>query len=113
MDKYLIAVIVFNILISLMLVLFYFFKPKKINPLFGYRTKRSMKNKVSWKFAQDFAFKNWLLFLPLSYFSQIIMIISKIPFRYIGWYNIIEFTIFTFLLIIVTENKLYKLQNKK
>ncbi len=31
------------------------FPPKKINPLYGYRTKSSMKNQKHWDFAQKYA----------------------------------------------------------
>ncbi|TYB74408.1 SdpI family protein [Bizionia saleffrena] len=33
------------------------FPPKKINPLYGYRTRRSMKNQEQWDFAQTYASK--------------------------------------------------------
>ncbi len=33
--------------------------PKKINVMFGYRTRRSMKNMDTWKFAHEHAGKTW------------------------------------------------------
>lgn len=33
----------------------YSFPPKKINPLYGYRTIRSMKSQESWDFAQHYS----------------------------------------------------------
>ena len=33
--------------------------PKKINGIVGYRTKMSMKNMDTWKFAHDYAGKLW------------------------------------------------------
>lgn len=33
----------------------YAFPPKKINPLYGYRTTRSMKSQGSWDFAQQYS----------------------------------------------------------
>ncbi|WP_452232535.1 SdpI family protein [Lacinutrix sp. MEBiC02595] len=33
------------------------FPPKKINPLYGYRTRNSMKNQNNWDFAQKYAAK--------------------------------------------------------
>src|SRR5690606_20975452 len=35
----------------------YFFPPKKINSLYGYRTARSMKNQKNWAFAQKYSAK--------------------------------------------------------
>ncbi len=44
--------------------------PKNINSLYGYRTARSMKNRVTWAFAHKYAGKYWfrmgLILLPLS-----------------------------------------------
>ena len=33
--------------------------PSEINPILGYRTKRSMKNINTWKFAHDYAGRLW------------------------------------------------------
>ena len=33
--------------------------PKKINKFYGYRTKRSMKNMDTWKFAHEYCGKLW------------------------------------------------------
>lgn len=43
--------------------------PKEINRLIGYRTKRSMRNEDTWKFAHDFCGKlwwimGWIILLP-------------------------------------------------
>jgi len=35
--------------------LMYFYPPKKINPLYGYRSTRSMKSQESWDFAQRYS----------------------------------------------------------
>lgn len=35
----------------------YYYPPKRINHLYGYRTKRSMRNLTVWKFAQTYAAK--------------------------------------------------------
>ena len=35
----------------------FLFPPKKINPLYGYRTARSMKNQEQWDFAQLYSSK--------------------------------------------------------
>jgi len=33
----------------------YYFQPKKINPYYGYRTKRSMRDQQSWQAANDYS----------------------------------------------------------
>lgn len=38
-------------------ILMYLFPPKKINFLYGYRTKNSMKNIQTWSFAQKYSSK--------------------------------------------------------
>ena len=44
--------------------------PKEINYVFGYRTKRSMRNEETWKFANQYFGKVWyrcgLISVPLS-----------------------------------------------
>lgn len=44
--------------------------PDDINPIFGYRTERSMKNKETWEFAHKHFGKTWfiagLVMLPVS-----------------------------------------------
>lgn len=44
--------------------------PSKINPVFGYRTSMSMKNKDTWEFAHKFCGKIWyacgLVMLPIT-----------------------------------------------
>ena len=51
--------------------------PKKINYVFGYRTKRSMRNEETWKFANQYLGKVWylcgLLSAPLSVIAMAIV----------------------------------------
>lgn len=69
------------LLIPLIMLLFgwLFFRrtPKKINYVFGYRTKRSMRNKETWKFANQYFGKVWylcgLLSAPLSVIAMAIV----------------------------------------
>ena len=69
------------LLIPLIMLLFgwLFFRrtPKKINYVFGYRTKRSMRNKETWKFANQYLGKVWylcgLLSAPLSVIAMTIV----------------------------------------
>ncbi len=50
------------IIVFIVALLFYLFKPKKINSLYGYRTKKSMKDKESWDFSQKYSSKIFLSF---------------------------------------------------
>ena len=51
--------------------------PKEINYFFGYRTKRSMRNEETWKFANQYLGKVWylcgLLSAPLSVIAMAIV----------------------------------------
>ena len=52
--------------------------PDKINSVFGYRTKRSMRNKETWVFAHNYIGKLWLvcgiISLPISVVSMLLLI---------------------------------------
>lgn len=69
------------LLIPLTMLLFgwLFFRrtPKEINNFFGYRTKRSMRNEETWKFANQYLGKVWylcgLLSAPLSVIAMAIV----------------------------------------
>ena len=54
--------------------------PKRINSLFGYRTKRSMMNQDTWDFAHQYCGKIWLVcglvIIPLS-LLPILLVIGK------------------------------------
>ncbi|MDH3648875.1 MAG: SdpI family protein [Saprospiraceae bacterium] len=52
------TVLVYLILSPLLLIIsmvLYYFQPKKINPYYGYRTKRSMRDQQSWQAANDYS----------------------------------------------------------
>ncbi len=56
--------------------------PKKINEFYGYRTKRSMKNKEQWKFAQTFSSKQLIksgFWYTLSAFPFLFFELNHIP----------------------------------
>ena len=54
--------------------------PKRINSLFGYRTKRSMMNQDTWNFAHQYCGKIWLVcglvIIPLS-LLPILLVVGK------------------------------------
>ena len=54
--------------------------PKEINPYFGYRTKRSMRNHATWQYAHKHCGKLWfvigLIMLLLSYALMVVMLLT-------------------------------------
>jgi len=83
-------------------LIFYLFPAKKINNLYGYRTKRSKKDKKSWTFAQK---KSGSLMLV---FASIIFVLSFIfhKSQYAIWAAILM--VFSLLLLIVMVEKALK-----
>lgn len=73
---------IMNLLIPFTMIGFgkYFLKkaPKEINPVFGYRTTMSMKNKDTWEFAHRYCGQIWyvcgLILLPLSIVPMLFVI---------------------------------------
>ncbi len=50
--------------------------PKKRNSLYGYRTRRSMKNIETWNFAQDYFGKIWFQWgIVLGLFTVVVMVL--------------------------------------
>ena len=67
-----------NGLLFLFSIIFYFFPPKKINSLYGYRTNKTMKNETVWKFANTFFIKQFLIYSAVSFAAALIFVfISK------------------------------------
>ncbi len=54
--------------------------PKNINPSFGYRTKRSMRNQETWQYAHKHCGNLWfiigLIMLLLSYTLMVVMLLT-------------------------------------
>lgn len=54
--------------------------PKEINPYFGYRTKRSMRNQKTWQYAHKHCGNLWfvigLIMLLLSYALMVVMLLT-------------------------------------
>lgn len=59
-----IAMFICNMLIPVIMIvagyMMYKHTPKSINGVYGYRTRRSMKNMDTWKFAHDYCGRIWL-----------------------------------------------------
>lgn len=70
-----------------------YFPPKNINHLYGYRTKRSMKNKDQWDFAQRYSSKLTIylgLILALTSFLGYLIDLSKINELVFGFITLIS-----------------------
>lgn len=93
----------------------YFFKksPQKINPIFGYRTNRSMKNQDTWRFAHQHCGRIWIMWgtvlLILSIIATLYISIADHPLFSISDDNIFVIqTLILILSIIPTEVALRK-----
>lgn len=47
--------LVLGVIFSIIGIIFYFFPPKKINYIYGYRTSTSMESQERWDFAQKYS----------------------------------------------------------
>lgn len=96
--------IIFALIILGISILFWMFPSNKTNWFYGYRTKRSMKNPESWRFAQRLSGR--LLFMA----SIILLILTFLNshFQY-GIYPVLTvFIPLAILVVVVVEYKLYK-----
>ena len=93
-------------------ILFYFFRPTKINSIYGYRTTSSMKNQERWGFAQTYASLKmlesgiWLLLLSLIGFIIHLNIKHELI---IGIFLVLFFTAY----LIISTEKAIKRKFKK
>ncbi len=60
-----------NGLLFLFSIIFYFFPPKKINAIYGYRTNKTMKNNIIWEFANRFFTKQFLMYSTISFVAAL------------------------------------------
>ena len=84
------------------------FPPKKINALYGYRTKKSMRNIATWKFAQLYSSKKMremgiysLVFGIAAYFLELDANLGI-------WLAILISVVLPIGLIVVVENEIKK-----
>ena len=94
-------------------VILYLYPPKKINSMYGYRSKKSMSNDDHWQFAQKYAAK-MMVILGFMYFliTQLILIfdIGKSYHLSIGIGLLIALCICIFLMV---EHKMKVTLDKK
>lgn len=85
------------------------FPPKKINYLYGYRTRTSMKNEVNWIFAQKYSGKIMML-LGLAYASALLTLSSFITDETLGLsLGMGAMFLLCFAIFYCTERKIKKL----
>ena len=106
MDAFLYVLSV-NGLMFLISLIFYFFPPKKINSLYGYRTHRTMQNKDIWDFANSLFTQTLLKYAGISFVAALALAYLY-PALMTSWFPM-AFLFFTlFVCILTTENELNK-----
>lgn len=66
-----------NGLLFLFSVIFYFFPPKKINALYGYRTNKSKLNEDVWQFANSFFTREFVKYSAISLVAALLLVYLK------------------------------------
>ena len=92
-------------------VLLYIYVPAKPNSIYGYRTKNSMKNEKTWKFANKYSSKIAIIY------SIVLLIISLVLYftiykKYtsaIEWIYLVAYVLESIIVILMTERKLKQL----
>lgn len=97
-EKY-VTIILGLIFVTTGLILFYF-PPKKINYLYGYRTKNSMKDSERWTFAQRHSAKLMIwcgIVLMITAIAGIILKVDDNLMKIVGLAELIILIIFLFI----------------
>lgn len=103
MNPYVYVVSVNGLLFFFSLV-FYYFPPKKINSIYGYRTNKSMKNETIWHFANAFFNKTLLKYAAISFaFSLLFVFILSVE---ITWQPMVILLLTLAVSVIKTEQVL-------
>ena len=92
-----------NGLLFIMSIVFYFFPPKKINYIYGYRTNRTMLNDDIWNFANSLFCVTLLKYSGITLLVMILMIFINEPLMS-SWLPM-AFMIFTLLIAIISVEK--------
>jgi len=92
-----------NGLLFFVSLIFYYFPPKKINHLYGYRTHRSMSNKEIWDLANN-VFNNALVKYSGISFLVAFLLAYLNPELMQSWFPM-AFLFFTLLVAIITTEK--------
>jgi uncharacterized membrane protein len=96
-------------IVTLIFIVFRMFPPKKVNALYGYRTKRSMKNQINWDFAQKSSSNISLFFTAIIFFFQILLSFMLENIEYLNIALLILWFICLIVMFIYVERKLKRL----
>lgn len=94
-----------NGLLFLLSVIFYFFPPKKINALYGYRTNKSMLNEDIWQFANTYFLKEFIKYAAISFVAALVLAYLKPD---ISWQPMVIMLLSLAVSVIKTEQELSK-----
>ncbi len=85
------------------------FPPKKINSLYGYRTKNSMKSQEAWDFAQSYSSKLMLIFgVGLCSIAIISNMMFPLKTEYQIVLSILIINVIVVVMIVIVEEELKK-----
>lgn len=101
-----------NGLIFLLSIIFYFFPPKKINNLYGYRTHRSMLNLDIWKFSNTIFTQTLLMYSCIAFVAAILLVYLN-PQQMQSWIPMGLLLLTLLVSIIKTEQSISKKFNKE
>ena len=92
-----------NGLIFFLSIIFYYFPPKKINSIYGYRTYRTIQNNDVWKFANKLFGVTLLKYSGISFIAALILTFINEALMN-SWFSM-AFMIFTLLVAIISTLK--------
>jgi uncharacterized membrane protein len=96
-----------NGLIFSISIIFYYFPPKKINSIYGYRTHRTIQNNDVWSFANKLFAVILLKYSGISFIAALVLTFINEALMN-SWFSM-AFMIFTLLVAIIgTEKELNK-----
>lgn len=97
-----------NGLLFVLGIIFYFFPPKKINALYGYRTNKSIQNEEIWQFANQFFAKQLLVYSGVSFIAAMLLVYINPK---ISWQPMVIMVLCLGVSVIKTEQALNKVFN--
>lgn len=83
------------------------YPPKKINSLYGYRTKLSMKSKEAWDFAQKYSANKFAqVGLAMLTIGIVSIFLPSDTGEFQAWISVLLVILFSGIIIYLTEKKL-------
>ena len=92
-----------NGLIFFLSIIFYYFTPKKINSIYGYKTHRTMQNPIVWDFANKLFGIKLLKYSGISFIAALALTFINEALMN-SWFSM-AFMIFTLLIAIISTEK--------